>query len=142
VAAEIARLTTRPTPYLPETLRTVLGEDPRELRISDLEYPEARTSLLHGIAGQIGYCKAAMKQYEYVDHNSIEGSTLEELVVLDKDWNRLFFDLLATGMNSHYIFCGQTPLITFVREHPYPSSWARNDQELSATRDWDPALQL
>lgn len=81
-----------------------------------------------------------MKQSDNLQESFMEDRTSGDFELLYKDWNKLFSDLLDTGMNSNVISYGQTPFIAFIRGNL--PSWVRHDEELSKQRDWNSAVRL
>lgn len=71
VAANIASVAGDNAIYLPQTIRTVLGGDIREITTSDLKGSEARTSLFNSVATRIGNCRAAIQRHNFlIEENS------------------------------------------------------------------------
>jgi hypothetical protein len=136
MAANIASVAGDNAIYLPQTLRTVLGGDIREITTSDLKGSEARTSLLNSAATRIGNCRAAIQRHNFlIEENSTIEQSLLELLEIDKYWNRLLYDLLDTDVNTDINLEDPTPFVRFLIGYIH---WCVNRSEI---RDWNPVVQ-
>ncbi|KAJ5459911.1 uncharacterized protein N7458_001463, partial [Penicillium daleae] len=113
VAANIAIVAGDNAIYVPQTIRTVLGGDIREITTPDLKGSDARTSLLNSVATRISNCRAAIQRHNFLIEE------IPQLSKIDKYWNRLLYDLLDTDVNTDINL-----------DDPTPFSWMRDLKDL------------